>query len=566
MSYNIDRAELINASATCTISSNNINEYLGRVKDSFQSLIDEENFDGKGAEAVKNYLKYVHISVIDAIGIALTEYYSVLALYTAGCSEYDTAEEATFNEDYFNEIAEKINIFLSDFNEFHFNADKTEGDVYDLIGDQKILPLWTYTQEFEEARERILKLRDDIGTYDADFDNAQIKNIKDLINKSNNLIDKIDEKGIFTAKQLSLTNYIDSDSYKDLYTSIYEASDFITSNQDEINESIEFTFDYVKRKQKEREKELRIKMIEQGVVLVGTAAIGIYSVVTTCGSSAPVVIKLIGACYKTVESATILVEGGEYIYCGIVGDFETQPGNFIRDDFFNGNTDAYMTVSLLASGGLIFTDSVDKIYMAGVDKTAKKAAKGLIATEGSVEAMNQIETAVGETGKVWLGLGVDYTGDKIAEACSDDIMVQFFLSTGLKHGINKGVENVTYSIGESVSNNYYDKYNNTNSEVYIMSYDGFYNEKSYEFEDINEKTLEQQYELDSDLFEDYKQSILENNINEYGINDYLKEYGYIPENDIKTESEISYSYYENIEYGKSQFDSESIFDKYYFEK
>ena len=209
-----------------------------------------------------------------------------------------------------------------------------------------------------------------------------------------------------------------------------------------------------------------------------------------------------------------------------------------------------MTVSLLASGGLIFTDSVDKIYMAGVDKTAKKAAKGLIATEGSVEAMNQIETAVGETGKVWLGLGVDYTGDKIAEACSDDIMVQFFLSTGLKHGINKGVENVTYSIGESVSNNYYDKYNNTNSEVYIMSYDGFYNEKSYEFEDINEKTLEQQYELDSDLFEDYKQSILENNINEYGINDYLKEYGYIPENDIKTESEISYSYYENIEYGK----------------
>lgn len=422
MSYNIDRAELNQASLDSISNAVFHIDNLGKVKDSFQRLIDNSDFTGDGATAIKDYLQNVHITLITTINVALQEFYAEFALYVAGFSDYDSYENALLNEDFFTEISNTLVGMIGLVDEVQPKAATAADNVSDLITDYSISSLSTYEQVLTDENNTITSLRDGIGEYDSNFATDVLSNIRALITDAQTLIDAIVNKGVVTIEQMEPQQYFTKDLVDNLQKDVQGAIDYINENSDEIQDSVKFVTDWYQKKIEEEREAARRARIEKGIILVGTAVIAIGSVIITAGSDTPaalVVVTSAAEAYVLVDSTAKLVEGIQDIYYGSTGDIETSSVNFLRDSLYGGDQDAYDLGSAIGVGALGATASLGTIMNAGAKATSIGA---------SVEVA-EISSAAEETFKAYAGLATDYAGEKIAESCSDDPLVQFVIQT-----------------------------------------------------------------------------------------------------------------------------------------
>lgn len=216
--------------------------------------------------------------------------------------------------------------------------------------------------------------------------------------------------------------YFTKDLVDNLQKDVQGAIDYINENSDEIQDSVKFVTDWYQKKIEEEREAARRARIEKGIILVGTAVIAIGSVIITAGSDTPaalVVVTSAAEAYVLVDSTAKLVEGIQDIYYGSTGDIETSSVNFLRDSLYGGDQDAYDLGSAIGVGALGATASLGTIMNAGAKATSIGA---------SVEVA-EISSAAEETFKAYAGLATDYAGEKIAESCSDDPLVQFVIQT-----------------------------------------------------------------------------------------------------------------------------------------
>lgn len=422
MSYNIDRAELNQASLDSISNAVFRIDNLDKVKDSFQRLIDNSDFTGDGATAIKDYLQNVHITLITTINVALQEFYAEFALYVAGFSDYDSYENALLNEDFFTEISNTLVGMIGLVDEVQPKAATAADNVSDLITDYSISSLSTYEQVLTDENNTITSLRDGIGEYDSNFATDVLSNIRALITDAQTLIDAIVNKGVVTIEQMEPQQYFTKDLVDNLQKDVQGAIDYINENSDEIQDSVKFVTDWYQKKIEEEREAARRARIEKGIILVGTAVIAIGSVIITAGSDTPaalVVVTSAAEAYVLVDSTAKLVEGIQDIYYGSTGDIETSSVNFLRDSLYGGDQDAYDLGSAIGAGALGATASLGTIMNAGAEATSIGA---------SVEVA-EISSAAEETFKAYAGLATDYAGEKIAESCSDDPLVQFVIQT-----------------------------------------------------------------------------------------------------------------------------------------
>ncbi|MBQ1328433.1 MAG: hypothetical protein IIY49_10415, partial [Eubacterium sp.] len=129
---------------SCLGNGRVIAENLSKIRESFNGLIENENFTGNGADAIKQYLYFVHLTAIDSIIAALEEFYSLAVQYAAGFSNYDSFDEAVVNEDYLTEIIGKMKAMLLSMEEARNDPFNAEDGVMDLLPDRILKLLWAY--------------------------------------------------------------------------------------------------------------------------------------------------------------------------------------------------------------------------------------------------------------------------------------------------------------------------------------------------------------------------------------------------------------------------------------
>ncbi len=445
MGYNINRSEINMTAGSCLGNGRVIAENLSKIRESFNGLIENENFTGNGADAIKQYLYFVHLTAIDSIIAALEEFYSLAAQYAAGFSNYDSFDEAVVNEDYLTEIIGKMKAMLLSMEEARNDPFNAEDGVMDLLPDRILKLLWAYQDPLENEEVRLKKLRDGIATYDADFKANKFQNIRELLADSERLVNLIKEKGIVTFEGMNPADYFTDEQYEKILVNISDSYTYLLENKDNILNDTQFVVDYVKKVEEREKNEAKKHRIEKGIILILTGSMAIGTIIATAGTSGPLIAELAwtaGATYIGADSTAMTIEGIQEIYYGLNNDFETQSFNGVRDGLFRGNQKYYDLANLIIYSVFTCTGSYKNIYTAGTEA---------IKNGGSVE-LAKIGACGEEVFKTTVGTAADFAGEKIAQSCSDDMLAQFVIQTTFSIGVQKGIDKAAKSFGKGFSN------------------------------------------------------------------------------------------------------------------
>ena len=63
----------------------------------------------------------------------------------------------------------------------HQASYSAESDVEDILQERFISTIGVYKEPLEDEKNKLIKLRDGIGAYDADFKNSKLNNVRELI-------------------------------------------------------------------------------------------------------------------------------------------------------------------------------------------------------------------------------------------------------------------------------------------------------------------------------------------------------------------------------------------------
>ncbi len=250
--------------------------------------------------------------------------------------------------------------------------------------------------------------------------------------------------------------------------------DYLWRNQAELKKGVDYISQYAEYKN----DKLAQKRFEYGLALVGVAVLGITLVISTAGAGAPLVFTgIAGACdvglvcegvqdtyygaIKDIETPSInpvrdyagatyigadstakTIEGIQEIYYGLNNDFETPSFNGVRDGIFRGNQKYYDTANLIIYSCFQCTGSYKNIYTAG----SKALENGASAELAKITASGE------EMFKAGVGSLADFTGEKLAKSCSDDMLAQFVIQTTFSFGVQKGTDKAAKSFGVGFSN------------------------------------------------------------------------------------------------------------------
>ena len=445
MGYNIIRSEINMTAASCLGSGRVIEDNLSKIRESLNNLIENENFTGNGADAIKQYLYFVHLTAIDSIIVALEEFYSLAAQYAAGFSDYDSFDEAVINEDYLTEIIEKMKAMLLSMEEAQNDPFNAEDGVMDLLPDRILKLLWAYQDPLENEKTKLKNLRDGIATYDADFKANKFQNIRELLAESERLVNLIKEKEIVTFEGMNPAHYFTEEQYEKILGDIGDSYTYLLENKDKIQNDVQFVSGYVEKVREREKKEAKKQRIEKGIILILSGTIAIGSVVLTVGTSGPLFVECVwtaGATYIAADSTAKSIEGLQEIYYGLNDDFETPSFNGVRDGIFKGNQKYYDTANLIIYSGFQCTGSYKNIYTAGSKALENGASVELAKITASGEEMF----------KAGVGSLADFTGEKLAKSCSDDMLAQFVIQTTFSFGVQKGTDKAAKSFGKGFSN------------------------------------------------------------------------------------------------------------------
>ncbi|MBQ5445802.1 MAG: hypothetical protein IIT48_03950 [Lachnospiraceae bacterium] len=445
MGYNIVRSEINLIAASLFSNGGKICDNLSKIKESFNELIENDNFTGNGADAVKAYLKLVHISAIDALMLAIEEFKDKMTQYAAGFSNFDSFDEAVLNEDLFAEVIQKINALQTSMDNAHETSFKAEDDVIELVPERLMKLLWTYNDPIEEERTKIKQLKNGIATYDTDYKDNKLQNVRDLIDDAKRLVHVIKDKGVISFDDINVSDYFTDEQYIKLSEDFKDSCTYLVENQESIQEDVNFISDYVEKVRKREEEEARKNRIEKGLILIGSAGLGFLSMTFTAGTSAPVVVEVL----LTIETAAVgvdstakLFEGFQEFYFGVANDIETPSINYVRDSLFQGDQDKYD----------LFSYTLNVTYQGlGSTGTILGAGRQALSSGGNVFAA-ELGALSEEVFKNGIGKIADFGGEKLAGACSDDMLAQFLIQTTFSIGVAKKTKKTAKKINKSITN------------------------------------------------------------------------------------------------------------------
>ncbi|MBO5509516.1 MAG: hypothetical protein J5962_03540, partial [Lachnospiraceae bacterium] len=363
MSYNINYGDLRYIHQKSLCGTMGWKDKLDSLSTELASLINDGDFTGEGADAVKTYLNDVHILIITAIKEIIIEYNSRLALYMNGLYDYDESYYANLNEDYLTLLKAEIDRMVEYADEVHKNVRYQLDGISGLTG-CGLDRLEGYTMHMEMEGNNVVRLRNRVGEYDTSYASEGMGELRELIQNVYDLVKKVHDAGTIQISEVDYGYYFGQDRRQEIINGITASKKYIADNREAINAAQDNLLRIQNEVRNEEIKAAKRARMEHGFVLLGACVLGIISVSPAFVQGVPVVVKALAGLLAT-DSVAKGVEGGQEIYYGAVGDVETASINFVRDGTLKGEQETYDVTVMLMWGVYGTTGSLCRLISAG---------------------------------------------------------------------------------------------------------------------------------------------------------------------------------------------------------
>ena len=171
-----------------------------------------------------------------------------------------------------------------------------------------------------------------------------------------------------------------------VYADLFNANQVLVTSQSARADEFQIACEHENNRAELLEEEAAQRREEEGwwnaVAAVGTIVIGTVAIVCTAGMATPVVVTAVaaGSC-SIAYGASNLVEAGQDIYYGSVGDATTVAFNPIRDTVFAGNQELYDIWGGISTTVAGFVVPVGQAYTTA--KAAGSTTKAVLTATGN---------------------------------------------------------------------------------------------------------------------------------------------------------------------------------------
>ena len=287
-----------------------LSEKLEACENSIRFFIQSESFQGESANAIKNYLNDVHITMISSFKVTAQNFLDNIVLYKAGYYEIDSSTNFVLPEEAIKEFRTKLNTGYSD-------TEDRAGEVYRAVSGISDISAVSQPDTngvfkiHQQLDQELLQFISDIETQESNTVKALENSTELLIKSLQTCIGKIGTSWTDINHYESNSFYTDTDAYTlaGLSQIFYQQHQ---NNQDVYDEI--WGVEQELRDAAEARETQGVWKTVGGVVLVVTGAVCIAA---TGGAATPVVVAGWGIGGGTIAfGVSDSIEGAQDIYCG----------------------------------------------------------------------------------------------------------------------------------------------------------------------------------------------------------------------------------------------------------
>ena len=407
---------------------------IGSLQTSIEKFINNPDFTGESASAIKCYLEEVHITLLSSLQVTAQNMLDNIALYKAGYYNIDGTTNFILPEEFMQEFRSALKGRLKDVEEQGDDVDKEISNISDLISfsypdragvvdshseiDQKIVNLIANISQQESST--VLALENSTEVLVSSLKTCIAKvgtNWSDIQNYTSNSF--FSDKDVYALAYLSQAFYEQHEENKEIFEEIWDVEAQIAAEA-------------------EARKTEGIWKTVGGVALV---AAGAACIIFTAGAATPIVVAGVVAGGGTIGFGIAdSAEGAQEIYYGSIGDIDSQSINYLKSVVFQGNEQAYQ-----------ITESVFAFTASALVPIGKAAKVGELTFRSGVVTIGKLglSTAAGSgASKITMDVTENRVASMIAGMAASTIMgfglnaldEKYFISTGSKSGLHRGMD------------------------------------------------------------------------------------------------------------------------------
>ncbi|MCL2137323.1 MAG: polymorphic toxin-type HINT domain-containing protein [Coriobacteriia bacterium] len=397
-------------------------DQLQDVGESIKAILGLGDFRGAAADSTKGYLTEVHAMVLLSLGEIISEINTRFLLYKDGyLASVDSGLHARLDEDVIQDTFQAFDSSRNGFDARHASIQRIAESISDIMGAQAPSPHGV-SDAYSTVLDNQKRLHEGIVAYESEHVLADFANLDLMVGA---LLDFIDENLLRGAS--GVTGYVPgsitaSRSFQTLSQSLQNAYNDRAGLAEDISLAANREQQRLELLEaewaKQREEEGWLNLLLGGLIVVG----GIICIVATAGLATPLVVAGAVAGGATILYGSMnMVEAGQDIYYGSVGDYSTAAFNPLRDTVFewafgaDGKQqawDAFGTAAIVTSSVLSLGAGAYGAYGQGVAKVAvfTSCPEALVAggIKGVVEFSSKAFITIGA------GAGAGYAGHEIA--------------------------------------------------------------------------------------------------------------------------------------------------------
>lgn len=369
--------------------STDINSISGKLN----AILGANHITGDGAENIKSYLQTVHVAIIQSLVSILQSHGQNCLMYKSDYQQnIDTSLHAVIKCEELFDIRNQLTTKRREM----WSVDSNISDALTTVNDL-IYNSLSNGEEMDELygtiNTSLLNLESDIAELESNHLNNDFPDVQNMISALKIFInDQLSRSRAYlveyTPKQLANS---------DVYANLFNANQALVTSQSARAEEFQLACEYEKNRAELLEEEAAQKREEEGwwsaLAAIGTIVIGTAAIVFTAGMATPIVVTAVttGSC-SIAYGASNLVEAGQDIYYGSIGDATTVAFNPIRDTVFVGNQELYDIwggISVTVAG---FVVPVGQAYTTA--KATGSTTKVVLTTTGNALLKEGVEDTV----------------------------------------------------------------------------------------------------------------------------------------------------------------------------
>lgn len=360
------------------------------------SFLGSTNISGSAADNIKDYFKYVHLSLIGFLNELIYLHYSGFSVYLNNYTNIEGEDHAIIDEMELYGCQQKLEGSVKKALDIHAELNVALNSVSDIIS----IPhksVYDVESTHNEGIEYLKKVDGDIRTHENWHQFNDFNNSKPLIDSIDKFITLYLTHTRKPISEFNVENFLSSDCYIELASLGKVIGDYLEEHKDLISNSINNNNQYVvKLKEEERKKREEEAKFWTTVVAVGCAVIGTVIAVCVPGAGTVAGAAIIGAAIGVINGAADAI-ATQYIESG---QFVTDPWAVVGSAVKGG----LVGVATGAVGGLGVGAAVAKPITSVISSPVAKRAAG-----GIVE--NVVEGAAGRYTEGYVGTTIDNIGE-----------------------------------------------------------------------------------------------------------------------------------------------------------